>query len=62
VLQEIVEGVECKVGEQFFPSLVQQLATALRVKKKMGQATFVAFGTEWWLGRAACPPVGCCWL
>ena len=31
VLQEIVEGVESKVGEQFFPSLVQQLATALVV-------------------------------
>ena len=31
VLQEIVEGVESKVGEQFFPSLVQQLATALGV-------------------------------
>jgi formate hydrogenlyase transcriptional activator len=30
-LQEIVEGVEAKVGEQFFPSLVQQLATALCV-------------------------------
>jgi len=31
VLQEIVEGVESKVGEEFFPSLVQQLATALGV-------------------------------
>jgi formate hydrogenlyase transcriptional activator len=31
VLQEIVEGVDAKVGEQFFPSLVQQLATALAV-------------------------------
>ena len=31
VLQKIVEGVESKVGEQFFPSLVQQLATALGV-------------------------------
>ena len=31
VLQEIVEGVESNVGEQFFPSLVQQLATALGV-------------------------------
>ncbi len=31
VLQEIVEGVESKVGEQFFPSLVQQLTTALGV-------------------------------
>lgn len=31
VLREIVEGVEAKVGEQFFPSLVQQLATALGV-------------------------------
>ncbi|HSQ50929.1 MAG TPA: PAS domain-containing protein, partial [Nitrospiraceae bacterium] len=31
VLQEIVEGVEAKVGEQFFFSLVQQLATALGV-------------------------------
>ena len=31
VLQEIVEGVESKIGEQFFPSLVQQLATALGV-------------------------------
>ena len=31
VLQEIVEGVESKVGEQFFSSLVQQLATALCV-------------------------------
>jgi len=31
VLQEIVEGVESKVGEQFFPSLVQQLATTLGV-------------------------------
>ncbi len=30
-LREIVEGVEAKVGEQFFPSLVQQLATALGV-------------------------------
>jgi PAS domain S-box-containing protein len=32
VLQEIVEGVESQVGEQFFPSLVQQLATALGVE------------------------------
>ena len=31
VLREIVEGVEAKVGEQFFTSLVQQLATALGV-------------------------------
>ena len=31
VLQEIVEGVESKIGEQFFPSLVQQLTTALGV-------------------------------
>jgi len=31
VLQKIVEGVESKVGEEFFPSLVQQLATALGV-------------------------------
>lgn len=31
VLREIVEGVESKVGEQFFPSLVRQLATALDV-------------------------------
>ena len=31
VLQQIVEGVESKIGEQFFPSLVQQLATALDV-------------------------------
>ncbi len=31
VLQSIVEGIESKVGEQFFPSLVQQLATALGV-------------------------------
>ncbi|GKS59475.1 hypothetical protein YTPLAS18_30020 [Nitrospira sp.] len=30
-LQEIVEGVESKVGEHFFPSLVQQLASALDV-------------------------------
>ncbi|MGE3152972.1 MAG: sigma 54-interacting transcriptional regulator [Nitrospiraceae bacterium] len=31
VLREIVEGVEAKVGEQFFSSLVQRLATALGV-------------------------------
>jgi PAS domain S-box-containing protein len=31
VLKEIVEGVEAKVGEEFFPSLVQQLTTALGV-------------------------------
>jgi formate hydrogenlyase transcriptional activator len=31
VLQEIVEGVGSKIGEQFFPSLVQQLAIALGV-------------------------------
>lgn len=31
VLQQIVEGVESTIGEQFFPSLVQQLATALGV-------------------------------
>jgi PAS domain S-box-containing protein len=31
VLRQIVEGVEATVGEQFFPSLVQQLATALGV-------------------------------
>ncbi|RIK57062.1 MAG: Fis family transcriptional regulator [Nitrospira sp.] len=30
-LREIVEGVEAKVGEQFFPALVQQLAKALQV-------------------------------
>lgn len=30
-LREIVEGVESKVGEQFFPALVQQLAKALNV-------------------------------
>ncbi|MEP6936166.1 MAG: hypothetical protein ABI988_19865 [Nitrospirota bacterium] len=29
--QEIVEGVEVKVGEQFFASLVQQLAATLGV-------------------------------
>ncbi|MDF0645170.1 MAG: sigma 54-interacting transcriptional regulator [Nitrospira sp.] len=31
VLQDIVEGVEAKVGEEFFPSLVQQLATSMGV-------------------------------
>jgi PAS domain-containing protein len=31
VLREIVKGVEAKAGEQFFPALVQQLATALNV-------------------------------
>ncbi len=31
-LREIVEGVEAKVGEQFFPALVQQLAKALGVE------------------------------
>jgi formate hydrogenlyase transcriptional activator len=31
ILRRILEGVEAKVGEQFFPSLVQQLATALSV-------------------------------
>lgn len=31
VLQRIVEGVEATVGEQFFPSLVKQLAMALDV-------------------------------
>ena len=31
-LREIVEGVEAKVGEQFFPALVQQLAKALDVE------------------------------
>ena len=30
-LQEIVEGMEAKVGEQFFASLVQQLAATLGV-------------------------------
>ncbi|HSB44354.1 MAG TPA: sigma 54-interacting transcriptional regulator [Nitrospira sp.] len=30
-LREIVEGVEAKVGEQFFPALVQQLAKVLGV-------------------------------
>ncbi|HEX9154242.1 MAG TPA: PAS domain-containing protein, partial [Nitrospira sp.] len=30
-LREIVEGVEAKVGEQFFPALVQQLARVLGV-------------------------------
>jgi PAS domain S-box-containing protein len=30
-LRDIVEGVECKLGEQFFPALVQRLATALNV-------------------------------
>jgi len=31
LLRAIIESVEAKVGEQFFPSLVQQLATALGV-------------------------------
>jgi formate hydrogenlyase transcriptional activator len=31
VLRELVEGVESKVGEQFFPALVKQLAKALNV-------------------------------
>ncbi len=31
VLRKIVEGVDANIGEQFFPSLVQQLATALGV-------------------------------
>lgn len=31
ILRQILEGVEAKVGEQFFPSLVQELATALGV-------------------------------
>jgi len=31
ILHRILEGVEAKVGEQFFPSLVQQLATSLGV-------------------------------
>lgn len=31
ILRQILEGVEAKVGEQFFPSLVQQLSTALGV-------------------------------
>ena len=30
-LRQIVEGVEAKVGEQFFPALVQQLASVLQV-------------------------------
>ena len=30
-LRQIVEGVEAKVGEQFFPALVQQLANVLNV-------------------------------
>ena len=31
-LRQIVEGVEAKVGEQFFPALVQQLAKVLNVR------------------------------
>jgi formate hydrogenlyase transcriptional activator len=31
ILRRILEGVEANVGEQFFPSLVQQLATSLGV-------------------------------
>jgi PAS domain S-box-containing protein len=31
ILRQILEGVEATLGEQFFPSLVQQLATALDV-------------------------------
>lgn len=31
ILRQILEGVEAKVGEEFFPSLVQQLAAALGV-------------------------------
>ncbi|MDP3089326.1 MAG: sigma 54-interacting transcriptional regulator [Nitrospira sp.] len=31
ILRRILEGVEAKVGEQFFPSLVQQLAMAMGV-------------------------------
>jgi len=31
ILRRILDGVETKVGEQYFPSLVQQLATALGV-------------------------------
>ncbi len=31
-LRQIVEGVEAKVGEQFFPALVQQLAQVLNVR------------------------------
>ena len=31
MLRQILEGLEAKIGEQFFPSLVQQLAAALGV-------------------------------
>lgn len=31
IIRQILESVEVKVGEQFFPSLVQELATALGV-------------------------------
>ncbi|WP_455377207.1 sigma-54-dependent Fis family transcriptional regulator [Petrachloros mirabilis] len=31
ILRKILEGVEAKVGEQFFPSLVRHLATTLKV-------------------------------
>ena len=31
ILRQILEGLEARIGEQFFPSLVQQLATALGV-------------------------------
>lgn len=31
ILRRILEGIDASVGEQFFPSLVQQLATALDV-------------------------------
>ena len=31
ILRQILEGLEAKIGEQFFPSLVQQLAAALGV-------------------------------
>lgn len=32
ILRQILEGLEAKIGEQFFPSLVQQLAAALGVE------------------------------
>ena len=31
ILRRILEGVEANVGEQFFPSLVHELATSLNV-------------------------------
>jgi hypothetical protein len=45
ILRRILEGMEATVGEQFFPSLVQQLATSRRRSKPVSRMKTLKIST-----------------